>query len=510
MSLEIELPVAELKQVLPGFTKVINKSSSLPALGCVRASVIEGQVQLQATNLDDTATVNMGRCGSGSGSMLVPYEELNKVVKGCATSDSIRFCSKTNEAIINYPIGSNRVDRRLSFIDPKDWPASPVVSEPGIPVTDTLKEAIQNAFECASEDSSRYVLQSAFLDTRDAKAHYVVGTNGRILFSANSFQFGLKESLIVPNRKFLHWRGFLDDGDCQLSSQPPVNPDPQIKGKEQHQPGWVQFKSNRWTFITRQIEGEYPNWKQVLPTQFKTAVTFSDEAMEFILSAIPKMPCTDSRNQAIRLVVQESGVLLQALETESKTWTTIPVDGAVVKGDPITVAMNRTYLAQAMRLGLHELHLTDTLSPFVFRKDGRRLVVMGIRTEGPEKPDQEPNATAKQAESTSAEPIQEAHQTSEPIQETQTHERNPMPQPVTQQESNTPRISNPDKPTKPQSAHDLLLEMVEGIRTHLKGVVSDLNDLSKTVSQAYREKRATDKEIESIRESLNEIRKLRI
>jgi len=55
-----------------------------------------------------------------------------------------------------------------------------------------------------------------------------------------------------------------------------------------------------------------------------------------------------------------------------------------------------------------------------------------------------------------------------------------------------------------------LLEMVEGIKTDLKGVVSDLNDLSKTVSQAHREKRATDKEIESIRESLNEIRKLRI
>jgi DNA polymerase III sliding clamp (beta) subunit (PCNA family) len=510
MSLEIEIPVAELKQVLPGFTKIINKSSSLPALGCVRASVVDGQIQLQATNLDDTATVNMGPCGSGSGAMLVPFEELNKVVKGCATTDSVRLCTKTNEAIINYPIGSNRVDRRLSFIDPKDWPTSPVVNDSGIPVTDKLKEALQNAFECASDDSSRYVLQSAFLDTRDAKAHYVVGTNGRILFSANSFQFGLKESLIVPNRKFLHWRGFLEDGDCQLSSQPPVNPDPQIKGKERCQPGYVQFKSNRWTFITRQIEGEYPNWKQVLPNEFKTAVTFSDEAMQFVLSAIPKMPCTDSRNQAIQLVVQESGVSLQAWETESKTWTTIPVDGAVVNGDPITVTMNRTYLAQAMRLGLHELQLTDTLSPFVFRKDGRRLVVMGIRTEGPEKADQEPNEVSKPSESTSAVPTQEASQAPEQIQENQTQERKTMPEPDTQKESNTSKISNVDKTQKSQSAHDLLLEMVEGIRTHLKGVVSDLNDLSKTVSQAYREKRATDKEIESIRESLNEIRKLRI
>lgn len=91
-----------------------------------------------------------------------------------------------------------------------------------------------------------------------------------------------------------------------------------------------------------------------------------------------------------------------------------------------------------------------------------------------------------------------------------------MPEPVIESSSNAAKpnnnsnVTHAEKRQKTESAHDLLLEMVEGIRTHLKGVVSDLNDLSKTVSLAYREKRTTDKEIESIRESLNEIRKLRI
>ena len=82
MSIEIEIPVATLKSVLPGFTKIINKSSSLPVLGCVKASIEQGEVKLQVTNLDDTATAIMGRCGKGSGSVLVPFDELSKVVKG--------------------------------------------------------------------------------------------------------------------------------------------------------------------------------------------------------------------------------------------------------------------------------------------------------------------------------------------------------------------------------------------------------------------------------------------
>ena len=110
--LEMEIPVSELRSVLPGLSKVISKSSTLPVLGCVRATVNNGDVKLEVTNLDDTATVNMGSRGAGSGSVLVPFEELNKVVKGCAAVDTIRLTATSKEAIINYPIGSNRVDRK--------------------------------------------------------------------------------------------------------------------------------------------------------------------------------------------------------------------------------------------------------------------------------------------------------------------------------------------------------------------------------------------------------------
>jgi len=164
--LEIEIPVAELKQVLPGLNKVIQKSS-LAVLGCVKATVENGEVKLQATNLEDTATVNMGRCGAGSGSMLVPYEELNKVVKGCAATDTIRLAARTKETTINYPIGVTRVERKLSFMDPKEWPETTVlINEPSIPVTEIIKETLVQALDCSSDDSSRFVLQSAFLDSR--------------------------------------------------------------------------------------------------------------------------------------------------------------------------------------------------------------------------------------------------------------------------------------------------------------------------------------------------------
>jgi hypothetical protein len=46
-----------------------------------------------------------------------------------------------------------------------------------------------------------------------------MGTNGRHLYSANSFTVGFKEPVLVPNKKFVQWNGFMDDGDWKVSIQ---------------------------------------------------------------------------------------------------------------------------------------------------------------------------------------------------------------------------------------------------------------------------------------------------
>jgi len=492
MSLEIEIPVAELKQILPGMSKVIQKST-LPVLGCLNATVKGDSVKLQATNLDDTVTVNMGKCGKGSGSILVPYEELNKVVKGCVATDTIRLSSSTTETTINYPIGNNRVDRKLLFTAPTEWPETTTeINEPSIPVNNKLKEALLHALDCSSDDTSRYILQSAFLDMRDAKANYVVGTDGRIIFSANSFHFGLKDSLIIPNRKFLHWKGFMEIDNWALSSLAPIKAVPGAKEKVVERPGFVQFKSDRWTFITRQIEGDYPYWKQVVPTEYKTTVKLSTEAIEFIVGAVQRMPCSQSSNLPVYLVIEAGTLVLAAKANTDDPWTKLQVSGAIVDGVPVTVAINRNFLLKAMVLGLDEIRLVDTLSPVLFRKDGRRLLVSPLRLEE--------NPTQSSAEQTT-ETVKKAVS---PIQPNES---------PTQNQERTQIMSEETKPTKPEkspSAYEQLQSMVEEIRSALKGIVTDLNNLSKTVSQAYREKRATEKEIETIRASLNEIRRLKI
>jgi hypothetical protein len=59
-------------------------------------------------------------------------------------------------------------------------------------------------------------------------------------------------------------------------------------------------------------------------------------------------------------------------------WTSILID-AEVKGRPVSVSLNRHYLLNAVRFGLNELEVEDLLSPVVFSKGSKRLVIVPLR-----------------------------------------------------------------------------------------------------------------------------------
>ena len=83
MNTEIEIPVASLKSALPGLSKIIPKSSSLPLLQCARVTLEPDHlVRLGATNLDESVSVSLGESTAGiPGELLVPYAELLKLRK---------------------------------------------------------------------------------------------------------------------------------------------------------------------------------------------------------------------------------------------------------------------------------------------------------------------------------------------------------------------------------------------------------------------------------------------
>ena len=386
---EIVLPVMALKEALPGLTKVVSKRSALPVLQHVRlARNTEGIISLQATDLDAFATYTAKEPLLGPAvEMLVPLDQLAKTAKSLDSEGTLGFVQDVKDKVkLRYSIGNNLVERSMNSVPANEFPPIPKVNQPSIPLEPGFGLALRQALECCSEDSTRHILRGACLDVTDKGFHYIVGTNGRCLFSANSFCFDLMKSVVIPDSKFLEWPDFIDEEPSSLSVEPGEEEEPAKNGKpaKESKPAWIKVESGRWTYLTKEIDGKFPNWKQVLPeTNGKwTRIHLSEAAIKQLLLVTPSLPGDDGINRPIRLRVESHQLSVEGQNKDDSTWTSIPIQSVQVTGKPVTVALNRTYFVNALRFGLNELEVEHTLSPVVFSNGGKKLVIMPINLEG--------------------------------------------------------------------------------------------------------------------------------
>jgi DNA polymerase III sliding clamp (beta) subunit (PCNA family) len=348
----IPLPIAELKNALTGFGKVLPKRVTLPVLGMIKLErTSDGWVALTATDLDAFATVRLEQPTDGEPtSLLVPYDELLKTSKLCGKNDTLLLRSDehqpTKAGVISYAVGDQVVGRPYETLPLKEFPPVPKIKGDAVVLPSDVRTSIHEAFECASTDVTRYVINGAYLDLTRDDGHYVVATDGHQLYSSHSFKLPLAESLIIPTHRFLGWKEFHQDGDWQLKIGT-------AEKKEEAAP--FQLTSRRWRFISRQREGNYPNWRQVVPSAdaFSVAVELDPESLAGVVHTIDRMPCHNASHMTIGLQIAAKRVSLLGKPPGAEQWTKVELREAKVLGADATVYLDRRYLAKALRFGLN-------------------------------------------------------------------------------------------------------------------------------------------------------------
>lgn len=480
---KISLPIAELKLALTGLAKVVSKRATLPVLTHIKIErTKDGWVALTGTDLDSFITYRLEQPSDGEAiSLLVPYDELLKITKTCQKTDSLLVGGDEKSTSIEYAIGSQVAEAKLASLPVQEFPEIPRIKGEPVPVDDALRQSIHEAMECASTDESRLILNSAYIDVSSEDGHYVVGTNGSHLFSGNSFKLPMKECFILPSHKFLNYREFNHDGEWALKLASPQHKDEQ---------SWFQLSSRRWRFIGRQIEGQYPNWRQVVPTEFTASIQFLD--VEALADSIDRLPDHDPLYHAIGIERKEREVNLLWKADKDQEWKRLPVTVDQLNGKDITIHLNRHYLIKALRFGLHRLDLIDPLSSVKFSREGRQMIVMPVRAQSaPPTP-----TAAPQAQETTPPPAAPSPTAEE--------ERTPMVN------DNTNAPSTTTEPVTIDAQLDLIIEEVESMKTTMQDHLAGLKSLGSKLKSIQREHKTSTRELQSVRQTLKGLQGLKI
>ena len=464
---------------MPGFSKIIGRRSSLPVLEHIRFTRdANGGVNLTATDLDSHAIYHVTKTQDGAPlDVLVPFEPLNKLVKGLGNQDVIQLTMDGKKQIhVKYPLAGSFMEQKLDTLPADEFPPLPKITKPGVLLGPEFGVAIKQALQCCLQNTSRPELCGAYVDVSDKKLHYIVASNGTALFAANSFTFGLQKSVIIPDSKFLNWTDLMENG-CQLAVEPPT------KGSSQ---GFIQLASGRWTFITRELDARFPHWKQSVPamTSPRTVIKLSAPAVKQLLEVLPHLPGNEEVNRIIRLKY-ESGQLKVEGHGKEVQWTGVFIQDATITGKPTTIGLNREYLITALKFNLSEIQIESPLTPLVCINEGRKMVIMPVKLEFP--------PTAKPAA---------PQPTTTPETKPEAERKTEMPKTT----STTPK-PEPPKPAEP-SPTTSLIDQVEQVKETLKNVIRDLTAVIDAVKLAEKEKRASEKEVESVRATLKKLQQV--
>jgi DNA polymerase III sliding clamp (beta) subunit (PCNA family) len=479
----IKLPVAELKPALTGLGKVLNGRATLAILNNLKVErTHDGWIALTTTDLDRWATVRLEHPDEGPpATVLLPFDQLSQIVKSCGKSECIEVTSSADHNLIRFPLGDTLGESKVLKLPPDEFPPTPRLKSDAIPLSSSLRESLLEAMDCASDDSTRLVLNGTLIDAQDSKANYVVATDGRHLYSANSFTLPLKESVIIPTHKFLEWKEFTTDGEWQMRV-----------GTEH-----LQLSSRRWRFISKTIEGTYPNWRSPIPKpdEAVTVITFDPSKLETLTKLIQRMPCHDDRFKTLGLEWKGGEFMLLGKDTVQDPWLRVPVPDIQGQGPDMTVFLDRRYLIKGLGFELNTLSLINPESPIRLHQGGKQLIIMPVRGGDSDPASSPPSPTSVTTTATAA--TQPPSNMDKPIpkQPMQTH-----PHPTNQ----------PTEKPEPKSPLETALLQLEGMKAGYRETLNHLTRIGDSIRTAMREQKASEKEIQGVRQTLRSLQSVRI
>lgn len=493
---KIALPIAELKPALTGLSKVLDRRSTLPVLNMIKIErTRDGWVALTATDIESFVTVRLEQPSHGELCViLIPYEDLHSVMKSCNKDDCIFVRSEkvgsAASGIIEYPLSGQILERRYTSIPVDEFPVIPKIKGEAVSLPDNVRISIREAMDCASEEETRLILNSAYLDVSQPKCHHVVGTNGRHLYASNSFHLPLKEGVIIPTHRFLTYKEFNNDGEWRIKSG--------SDGNDSGSDSLVQISSRRWRFITRQHEGNFPNWRQVIPStdQYKASVTFNPSDLDKLVQVIQRLPDHDTVNHAIGIEIKGQGIQLLRKSGGDEPMATVPISAAKIEGSDVRVHLNRQYLVKALRFGLNRLEVIDPMSPVRLSHEGRQMIVVPLRQDGPRiSPDQTANIPSEasgngEAETGDSRPVTTSEERKEPVAN----------------ETSSPANSTPSI----EGQLDQCISEIDTLRESLQGNLSGLTSLRSKLKLVQREYKGSVKEMQSVRQTLRSLQSVKL
>jgi DNA polymerase-3 subunit beta len=364
--LRITVSRDDLAAKLAIVSRGVSTRTAVLVLGGIQLRAEAGKLHLAATDMEVSLRAVLDANVSDEGTSVVPGRLLLDIARSLPEGE-VTIEHKPEEAVVVVSAGSAMY--RLHTYSNEDFPRLPEIDDATLNAIerDALVETIARVGRSASRDESRPVLTGILVRFEPGKL---------VMAATDSYRLAVKETpvggalpeleAIIPARALQELARIAGGAD-----------EVQLGVQDNH----VVFGAEGTWLTTRRIDGQFPNYRQLLPEQFEHEVPM---AREEALDVVRRVSLMAQRNSPIRLRFADGMLTVRAITQDvGEAAESLP---APYNADPLEIGFN----AEFLRDGLESVEsdsvtfkLISPLRPAVLGGDDDYVyLIMPIRLAG--------------------------------------------------------------------------------------------------------------------------------
>lgn len=323
--MKLQVTQENLSRALNSVARIANSRNTLPILSNVLLKTQNNRLSISATNLDIAITHYIGSKIEKNGAITVPARLMQD------------FISNLPDSVLNLELHDNKLsittDKYQSSINgmpAEDFPIMPAIKGDNLWKVDTkdFKKTLQQVVFAASSDDARPVLTGVYFHTSSGQVT-VAATDSYRLSERKLGKSKDSLNFLVPASAAADLLRIISDTDKEVAVT--------------HDDQQVLFQVGDVTLVARLIEGNYPDYRKLIPTKFATTATL--KRADFI--NIAKISSLFARESAgsITIKVEDKTVSINAIASQLGENTATADADTTGSGE---VTLNSRYLIDAL------------------------------------------------------------------------------------------------------------------------------------------------------------------
>ena len=355
----------ELQEALGVVSKASTTRAALPILSGVLLRAANDSLTLEATDLNLSIRSTLPALIEEEGEALVPASLLVNIVK--KLPDAAVHISSDEE---NITILCDTTSMSLRTLIAQDFPAFPEIApEQAVDLPFELFSRMAKKVEkVVSTDESRPIFSGVLVDVSQGYLKLVATDSYRLSLIETEFNNPAEDfSSIVPGT-------FMRDISSLTQEEETI----QIGFNENQ----IIVSYSGCTFITRKIEGTFPDYNQLIPKNCGTSAVIDTRQL---IDAVDRTSLLSNKTMPVKFDLNNASQTIQLLTSAQDIGTASETIGAQIEGDDIEIGFNHTYILEGLRAAETEtitLELDNSQRPGIFRAEGQEkytYMIMPVR-----------------------------------------------------------------------------------------------------------------------------------